>query len=126
MTVTPTDFVSKYAPEYASTLAADGRNGTAIVQQALTDAAAGVDYRLFPATIADRMVALIAADMLATSPYGQQARLDSGDKKKPAKSTYRVEYEELEAKYAGGPVAMGQPAVPPAILPGWNPLGGGW
>lgn len=95
MTWTPTTFRARW-PEF------DGVADN-VVSAALADAARGVDARLF-GTRTDLAVGLRAAHLLAISPYGQQARLES-DK---SDTTYRAEYLRMAREVAGGPWVMGQ------------------
>lgn len=121
MTWTPATFVAAW-PEFASTLAADTAMGRTVVQSALTAAASECDPRLYPDDI-DHLVGLLAAHKLAVSPFGQQARVDTGDKKKADETTiYLREFNRLTSLRAGGPWTVGQPAVSPAMLP--SPLTG--
>lgn len=77
----------------------------AIVTQYLADAVADNDVRVFGTTGIDAMVSLDAADRIACSPYGQQARLDP---KSDGRTIYRVQWERLARDKAGGPIAIGQ------------------
>jgi|SRR5579859_3168472 len=97
MAWTPTTFVARW-PEFAPTLAAN----PSIVQSALDEAARRCDVRVF-ATRMDDAVGLMAAHLLAISPYGEQSRLDT-DK---AETTYNIEWKRLAKMAAGGAWAVG-------------------
>jgi hypothetical protein len=77
----------------------------ALVQCALDESARRTDPRVFGAR-ADDAVGLLAAHLLAVSPFGQQARLKSD----AGNTTYNREWERLAAACAGGPWATGQGA----------------
>lgn len=77
-------------PEFANTNAA-------LVESRIAQAEARIDAAVWGARAADGVLYL-AAHLLATSPYGQQARLSSKD----GSSTYLVEYVRLQREVAAG------------------------
>lgn len=95
MAWTASTFKSRW-PEFAPT--ADAQ-----VDAVLVAAARRCDARVF-GDDTDEAVGFYAAHLLATSPQGQQARLES-DK---ADTTYRAEWLRLARQRAGGPWSVGQ------------------
>lgn len=75
----------------------------ALVEAKLAEATRRLDARVFGAR-ADDAVGLQAAHLLALSPFGQHARLESdkGD------TTYRQELQRMMRASAGGPWTIGQ------------------
>lgn len=94
MAWTPTTFKARW-PEFAPT-------SDAKVQAELDQAARNVDPAYFGEKT-DDAVGLLAAHLLAISPHGASARLES-DK---AQSTYGTQYEEMARNACGGAHAIG-------------------
>lgn len=78
----------------------------ALVTAALAEAIPYVDPALFP-NDTDRAVGLKAADILALSPFGQNARLQAKD----GTTTYGKQFDDLVRIRAGGPWVAGQSAT---------------
>lgn len=97
MAWTATTFKARW-PEFTPT-------DDARVTAALADAAALCDARVYGASY-DLAVGLTAADLLATSPAGVQARLNP--KGSDATTTYRAALLKIMRARAGGPWAVGQ------------------
>lgn len=108
MTWTAASFKARY-PEFAT--ASD-----ALVTASLADAAAYVDASLAPVD-ADRGIGLKAADILALSPFGQTARMQSKD----GSTTYGNQFAEWVRNRAGGPWIAGQTSTGALCVPWWCP-----
>ena len=98
MALDPTSFKARW-PEFTPT--PDAR-----VAAALADAAALCDVRVYGAAPIDLAVGLTAADLLATSPAGQQARLDPKSADGP--TVYRATLNQIMRARAGGAWTVGQ------------------
>lgn len=107
-------------PEFAATPDVE-------LQNSLDAAARRCDPRLFAATnvlslgtvsAVDEAIGLMAAHILAVSPFGMQARLASDD----GSSTYLTRWRQLARQVAGGPWATGR--GPTDALPAVS--GGQW
>lgn len=90
MTVTRASLIEEY-PEYADTPAA-------IVNAKIAAAVNRCDDRVFGDSF-DHAVTLLACHLLAISPYGQQARVESKDDT----TTYSLAFDALVRERAGGP-----------------------
>lgn len=97
MTWTAASFMQRY-PEFATMDAA-------LVTSAIAEATAYVDPALAPID-ADRGIGLKTADILALSPFGQTARMQSKD----GSTTYGKQFAEWARVRAGGPWVAGQSA----------------
>lgn len=95
MAVTPATFKAQ-RPEFDAL-------SDALVQLHLDQATRALDARVFGATF-DDAVSLHAAELLALSPYGLQARLVAKD----GSTTYGKLLERLKRAKAGGPWTVGQ------------------
>lgn len=73
-----------------------------VVQAALDEAARSVDDRYF-GDKTDDAVGLLAAHKLASSPFGQSARLANDD----GTTTYGKQFEEMSRAACGGAHAIG-------------------
>ena len=102
MSWTPASFRARF-PEFTAL-------SDAQIQLALNEGVNHNDPRVFQQTI-DDAVGYYAADALALSPGGQNARLQKND----IKTTYRAQWERLAQQAAGGPWAIGQGPSGPVL-----------
>ena len=89
MTLSVASFKVRF-PEFAQT-------PTALIETALADAYRNCDERVYGEKL-DQAAGFYAADQIATSPFGMQARLETDD----SVTTYWVQYERLARSCAGG------------------------